>query len=235
MNRGISYDAFPARHLRTTGLKLRLHQNDRVSIITNNTPDSWKNQFQGNEGHIRGGKRNKLWKGLVRKVARVCLLDKDDPGIISQSLVNLGFPDVDRKYASRAVLKHAIGETTRRSTNVRAIDSLQIDLKFAKCRFEFQTAPAHISRLFAHVQFDIAINAHARLRARNLRRFHIACHDQTLCLLSRRRQSAFHQQQIQPRAISKPVPAFLGSANILVFTRSFQLTRSTSESTTGRL
>jgi hypothetical protein len=127
-------------------------------------------------------------------------LQQRHPWVHAQLVRDLPITCVDGHHHSRAMLEHAIRESTCRGAHVRACASLQIDLPVRECRLQLQAAAAHIAQIVAQQPHHcIRGNVRTRLLHLLLVHQHTPGKDQRLRALTRWHEAALRQKLVEPR------------------------------------
>ncbi len=140
-------------------LELRLNQADTGSLIGGNRLSHGENMLQGNKRYIHAEKFNRLFKHIQSNIPDVCAFHVDDPFIRAQFPCQLTVTHVHRIHLPGAVLQHAIGETSRRCTNIHANLPVGSKRKSAHGFFQLQPTTAHITDIMtANLHFCVRRN-----------------------------------------------------------------------------
>ena len=199
MHRGILNDPGAARHLLTSGLKLRLDQRHDPPAIPQQ-PHRWRqDQSQRNERAInhrqiewlrRGTQLAQLRQG---QVTRVHLFERFDARILPDLPGQLPVPNIDCHNTRRPMLKQTIGKSTRTRAEINGPQPGGIHREVFKGMLELVTAATDVTVGVQPLNRIAVANGIACLACRMAVDAHLPRHHRPRGLGPRLAESAVHQ------------------------------------------
>ena len=116
-----------------------------------------------------------------------------DARMCAQFPRELPIPDIQGVNEPRAVLKQAIGEAARGSTDINRDAAAHVNVKNAECLFQFEAAAADVFLWLQHDNIGIGRDAVSRFRQRFAIDTNGACEEEPLRLFSTFGEFAMHE------------------------------------------
>ena len=180
-------------------LELRFHKADAHRIRRTDLVCHRENMLERDKRDINAEECNRFCKVFRLYIADVGAFHIDNTGIGAQAPGKLPVAHIHRIHLDRAVLQHAVGETTGGSTDIHADFSVRPHGKHLHGLFQLQSASAHIADIMpAHFHLGIFRDHLTGFVHLLLVDKHNARHDQRLGPFSALYQAVLAQILIQP-------------------------------------
>ena len=136
-------------HLIASNLELRLHQDQRLSLVFEHRKQCRQNQRGRNERDVHGDEVHQRLDLLEGEAPGVGLFERHHTRVLAKLPIELVGPHVDRDDAGGPVLKQAVRKPSGRGANIQADPARHVNLKVGQRAFELQSPAADVPRRLA--------------------------------------------------------------------------------------
>ena len=180
------------------GLELRLDERDDVAAIAQLCERWRKRETQRDERDVGDHEIHGLFDGHT--LARVHALVDDDARVLAQAPIELALPDVDGVHARGSALQQHIGEATGRRADVDGDLSGHVEAERVEGTGQLVTTARDVLGTGVDGELGVFRDRRRRPVGATSVNTHRARQDECLSALAAWRESALHQELIEPHA-----------------------------------